>query len=1556
MKKSTISKLGLVAAFSSFCAAAQVSDNFEAYTDGQVLDGVNGWKWGAKASIENNSYYDSNIGYPIEGKHTTVMKVNGITENRTVSDSSMVVTADMIIKPGDFRSAAAGNPALDSDSALGFYVNSSGHPVVAHAGYGGSTVVWSEITAVTLPATEWHRVTVALDYRPFDTVENHLYFSIMVNGEYLASPAARSDQKGTDSGGIWFPMLNSSRLTGVSFAGNSAAVDDMVLGGASASYSKLSIADSSCYEPADGQTVNADFVVTLSEPSDKDITVDYQTKDGTAVAVADYVAEAGRLVIPAGAIQASISVAVNGDAVDDSGEKLSLVLTGAKYAVIAKSQGFCTIADDSGDSDYDKVINADEVAAGTDPFNWDSDGDSYSDYIELLDGSDPLDSLSHPVHKINLAPVMIGTDAGFKLFGESVKKGASQHMERWNGSTITMTPYEDAVQSSFDANGYAFGVKGLKFMNPKSVELSFDRDTYFTGLGFGSWGGSEGCRISGSAVSRLNGLDDTEDSTFSLDTVAGSLTINGPASPVDIVDHVTGRGIPVKAGETLKVTFLNGTAGLSYLNFHEDVKLYEDAQIGDLVVENVAYDPNGNDVLTYAITAGNESGMFAISQNGKVTVMGALDYKTASVYTLTIQATDLAGLTSKGSIVVDVLPTDADEDGLDDRWEIANFGDTTSQNGSTDADGDGLTNAEEYRIGSNPNSRDSDGDGVEDALEVAYNTDPVDDSSTPVIEAPIFTSAVSAFTTVGAVDGSDKYVAELNGVTMTLIPQSTIADPAVLGLISGQLGVVGSTGGSKARQTVGDFETLVISFDKNVLLKSLDVGNCATGEMVYLTSTAFDGLSGVAGGVYSDAADSIANNGDLLGLDDDNSYNGILLPAGTVVKMTVGSGHSVSYKGITVEEINAVVVSEAIALDTVIASVKATDSEPSEIINYTIAGGNDSGLFTIDSNGQVRVTGVLDYETESQFILTIKAVDLSGLTAETSLLVEVKNVNESPVAAADSAIVAEDGAVVVEVLANDADVDSVISVSSVTQGSNGTVSTDGTTVTYTPAPDYNGEDAFTYTVTDGELAATAAVSVKVNAVNDIPVAVDDSAVVDEDHAVTVAVLTNDSDVDSELSVKSVTQGANGTVSTNGITVTYTPVVDYNGSDSFTYTVTDGELTATATVTVTVNSVVDIAVVSTSAASSVDVNTATANYTITDTGDENPTVTLYYGLTDKGQTENWDKRLVIGSQPAGNFTSELSGLIDNMGYFYTIKAVNSAGTVWGNTQAFTTIKDAMPKLYHTVINSVGTDSWVRVNLPNYYHSMIVVATPRYENAANASAVTRITNAGHTSFDLIVQRIDDGSGTFTAVDVDVMVVEEGAYTAASCGVDMEAFKHHSTTTAYKGTYNNDQIIPVNTYAAPVVFGQVMSLNDSRWSTFWACDGARKNIPDAEGIYIGKAVGEDPEKTRNNETLGYIIIESGVSSVNGIKFEAAVGADIVRGIAESPSYDYNLTDQLNTVSGAVLSVAAYDGADMGAPVLYGATPVTTSTLGLAWIEDSKTDAEQVHGTEQVAYIVFE
>ena len=174
----------------------------------------------------------------------------------------------------------------------------------------------------------------------------------------------------------------------------------------------------------------------------------------------------------------------------------------------------------------------------------------------------------------------------------------------------------------------------------------------------------------------------------------------------------------------------------------------------------------------------------------------------------------------------------------------------------------------------------------------------------------------------------------------------------------------------------------------------------------------------------------------------------------------------------------------------------------------------------------------------------------------------------------------EDTSVTIPILGNDKDVDGdVLSIVGTTNPSHGTivVNTDGT-ITYTPDANYNGSDSFTYTISDGNGGtSTATVTLTVNSVNDVPVARDDTASVNEDGSLNGNVAGNDSPSGDGGNVWTVVSGpVHGSVTMNlDGTYTYTPDANYNGPDQFTYQIkdADGDI-STATLSINVSPVND----------------------------------------------------------------------------------------------------------------------------------------------------------------------------------------------------------------------------------------------------------------------------------------------------------------------------------------------------------------------------------------------
>ncbi|WP_321423649.1 Ig-like domain-containing protein [uncultured Methanobacterium sp.] len=253
--------------------------------------------------------------------------------------------------------------------------------------------------------------------------------------------------------------------------------------------------------------------------------------------------------------------------------------------------------------------------------------------------------------------------------------------------------------------------------------------------------------------------------------------------------------------------------------------------------------------------------------------------------------------------------------------------------------------------------------------------------------------------------------------------------------------------------------------------------------------------------------------------------------------------------------------------------------------SLTVSGVGSAGHGSVVLNGDNTVTYTPDVNWFGSDSFTYTVSDGRGGLATGMVTVVVSGVNDVPVAAVDTVSTDENVPVIVNVLGNDSDVDGdSLVVSGVGVAGHGTVTNNGNSVTYAPDADFHGLDSFTYTVKDGRGGSvTGVVYVVVNEsvhVNHVPVAAFDSASVVEDTRVVISVLGNDSDVDGDsLSVSAVGSAVHGSVVLNGDgTVTYTPDVNWFGSDSFSYSISDGHGgTSTAMVYLMVNPLNDVPV-------------------------------------------------------------------------------------------------------------------------------------------------------------------------------------------------------------------------------------------------------------------------------------------------------------------------------------------------------------------------------------------
>jgi len=336
---------------------------------------------------------------------------------------------------------------------------------------------------------------------------------------------------------------------------------------------------------------------------------------------------------------------------------------------------------------------------------------------------------------------------------------------------------------------------------------------------------------------------------------------------------------------------------------------------------------------------------------------------------------------------------------------------------------------------------------------------------------------------------------------------------------------------------------------------------------------------------------------------------------------------------------------------------------PANMASVTIGTGPLHGTAVPDpATGSVLYTPAPGFAGPDAFSYTY--MDLAGAVSNVATVnVTVSPTSVAPVAVNDNVVAIQNATVGIAVLANDT---GLFFPSTLTIGSgplHGTAVPDPVagTVLYTPAFNFSGSDAFTYTVANGSAVSNAAiVSIAVNA--SPPAAVNDVATTDENLAVTIPVAANDTGALAVGTVAIAGAPLHGTAVANPIpgTVLYTPAVNFFGTDTFTYAIGDGlgAVSAPATVTVTVFRIPVIAFNDTAVTPG---NTAvTINVLANDTGPVNPATVAIVALPLRGTVSVNAVTGAITYTPAASFlgTDSFSYIVqDNLGVVSNVAVVS-----------------------------------------------------------------------------------------------------------------------------------------------------------------------------------------------------------------------------------------------------------------------------------------------------------
>jgi len=353
--------------------------------------------------------------------------------------------------------------------------------------------------------------------------------------------------------------------------------------------------------------------------------------------------------------------------------------------------------------------------------------------------------------------------------------------------------------------------------------------------------------------------------------------------------------------------------------------------------------------------------------------------------------------------------------------------------------------------------------------------------------------------------------------------------------------------------------------------------------------------------------------------------------------------------------------------------------------------------------------------------------------------------NIDPVAVDDSITINENQAFIVDVLSNDTDADvdgdgnprDILSIKSIGAASNGEVNLAGGSLIYTPDYAYTGTDSFTYTVTDGKGGTDqGTVNITVDGVNEAPVAVNDIYTVKSGFgSIVLDLLANDTDADGDTVYFSTTEATSLPVqylisNFNGL-ISFSlkdAYIDFTGTQSFDYYVTDGGLSSSASVEITIEALNTAPVaVADSISLTEDIDSVMINVLSNDTDAEGDLITV-----DSFTNPNYGTAMLLGGSifytPDANYVGADS-------FTYTIVDDKGASATETITLAVTEVNDA-PVTTDDVLNiEEGSADGITVNL----------LSNDYDRESDAFTLTSVGTAENGA---VVMNID-GTVTYTAV---------------------------------------------------------------------------------------------------------------------------------------------------------------------------------------------------------------
>ena len=1092
--------------------------------------------------------------------------------------------------------------------------------------------------------------------------------------------------------------------------------------------------------------------------------------------------------------------------------------------------------------------------------------------------------------------------------------------------------------------------------------------------------GSYSFTPNGSANALAAGETATDTFTYTVSdgnggTATGSLTItitgtnDGPVAVADtagtdedasVSGNVLANDTDADSSDVLSVAAVNGQAanvGSAVAGSYGSLVIGADGSYSftpNAAANALAAGETATDTFTYTVSDGNGG---TATASLTITITGTNDGPVANA--------DTGSTTDDAAVAGNVLANDTDADASDVLTVSAVNGQAGNVGSAVAGSYGSLVIGADGSYSFTPNSAANALAAGETATDTFTYT--VSDGNGGTATAPASLTITITGTNDGPVATTDTAATDedvaVSGNVLANDSDVDASDVLSVAAVNGSAANVGSA-------VAGSYGSVVIgadgsySFTPNAAANALAAGETATDTFTYTVS---DGNGGTA-----TASLTIT----ITGTND----------GPVAVADTAGTDEDVAVSGNVLSNDSDVDASDVLSVAAVNSSAGNVGSAVAGTYGSVVIGSDGSYSFTPNGAANALAAG----ETASD-TFTYTVSDGNGGTATASLTITITGTNDGPVAVADTAGTDEDASVSGNVLANDTDADSsdVLSVAAVNgqaanvgsavAGSYGSVviGADGS-YSFTPNAAANalaaGEtatDTFTYTVSDGNGGtATASLTITITGTNDGPVAVADTAAIDEDASVSGNVLANDTDADSSdvLSVAAVNGqagnvgsavagsygslviGADGSYSFTPNSAANALAAGETATDTFTYTVSDGNGgTATASLTITITGTNDGPVAVADTAGTDEDSAVSGNVLANDTDADSSDVLSVAAVNGQaanvgGSVAGTYGSVVIGADGSYSFTpnsaanalaagetatdtftytvSDGNGGTATASLTITITGTNDGPVAVANTAAaqedVTTSATGNVLTNDTDVDSGDTKTVAAVNgvagnvgasVAGTYGSVVIGSNGAYTYTLNnGSAAVQGLRAGQTVTDTFNYTMRDAAGATSSTTLTVTVT--GTNDAPVAVANIASAQEDVTTSATGNVLTNDT-----------------DVDSGDTKTVAAVNGVAGNVgASVAGTYGSVVIGSNGAYTYT--------LNNGSAAVQGLRAGQTV----------TDTFNYTMRDAAGATSSTTLTVTVTGTNDTPVAVANTASvreDVTTSATGNVLTNDTDVDS---------------